>query len=370
MINSSFDDRESKILKDLAAAKSGDEAAARRLCETFTEIGSPQDKAFVPLLRAALNIEDQDVRLYAICSLGAIGESAVAVIPQLLDVIDGQDPILTAAAAQALRNMPGQRSIEGMVRAFEKLESVHHKEAVLENLSAHGMDLEPYIPRLEAACERYSGLQYAKLASLIRRIRNEIAHFEIATLSEDEFDQRVPLYPPGEFSGSLDQFYEKYRISLNESEGLIYRDRFRFSTSSSSMPLESLETDAEFSDMGRLVMRRGGEVGIDIYRTSSKDPSHVVVLSADRFWFGASPQDVYERLATAVVHVFSLDPQRTVWVERWARDSGKPITGEDELSQVNLTYDPRTDGFDEPIRNRLADLEEFLRDMGVRSPGL
>ncbi|MBI1213746.1 MAG: hypothetical protein GC190_19985 [Alphaproteobacteria bacterium] len=370
MINPSFDARESKILKDLAAAKSGDEAAARRLCETFTEIGSPQDKAFVPLLRAALNVEDQDVRLYAICCLGAIGEAAVDAMPQLLDVIEGQDPTLTAAAAVALRSIPGKRAIEGMVRAFEKLEPAHHKTSVLASLSEHGPDVEPYLPRLEAASERYSGFEYANIASRIRRIRSEISHFEIAALPDGEFAQRVPLYPPGEYAGALDQFYEKYRIRLNQTEGLIYRDRFRFSSSISLMPSESAETDAELADLGRLVMRRGGEVGIDIYRTSSKEPSHVVVLSADRFWFGASPQDVYERLATAVVHVFSLDPQKTVWVERWARDSGRPVTGEDEFSHVNLTYDPRTDGFDEPTRTRIADLEKFLRDKGVRSLGV
>lgn len=107
------------------------------------------------------------------------------------------------------------------------------------------------------------------------------------------------------------------------------------------------------------------EVGIRIYRTNQRDPEVVVVLSEDDCAYGQSVTNAFVYLATAVTHIFDLDPDRTAWVERIEASSGHSRSGHDEVDLVSMSYDPSSETFDEPRWERNESLEELLEEYGA-----
>lgn len=363
-MNSYFEHIEASLLKDMSQAASGDGAAMERLCNAFRLIEGPQDKGFIPVLRAAMRIPNDEMQISAITGLGRIGVPVPDAVPQLLQFIRGTDQGLMLPAALALTYFPGYLSVEGMVEAFEKVQPPADKWEIARHLTAHGPDVAPYLSRLYAAASSYTGQEYERLMYVLRELGDTVRYYEMQSLSNVSFHFRIPLCPT-DFEGRVDEYYSDYRIVLKKPYALVYNDRFRYSLSEDSLVAEfhavkdssDILEPKEAADRAR---RELSDINIRIYRRLNGENFHIVVFTADKDWFGTSPHLVIERLSTAAIHIFGLDPKRTLFVENWTQGSGIVVFGEAETYEVKMDYDPETMTFRNPKWVSLFCLYTFL----------
>lgn len=104
------------------------------------------------------------------------------------------------------------------------------------------------------------------------------------------------------------------------------------------------------------------ECGLRIYRAERGEI--FVIFSVDGESYGMSPTNVAENLATAVLHIFSLDPAKTTWLERYAKSSGEE---QESCDSVEFEFDPAARVYSNPSWRRVktGSAAEYLRNFGI-----
>ena len=134
-------------------------------------------------------------------------------------------------------------------------------------------------------------------------------------------------------------YFASHRVDLDsESIGMLYDDRFRFQITCRS------------------------ECGLRIYRVAPE--RLLVIISMDGESYGMSPTNAAENIATAVRHIFGLNPSHVTWIERYAKSSGQEHESCDQLS---FEYDLARELYLNPAWNRIRtpSIGEYLRDLGI-----
>jgi hypothetical protein len=290
---------ESTLLRNLAAAQKGDAEATTRVYETLKQLDPEEHADVFPTVRRLLALEDADARMSAAIWIGALRAAAEPAIPDLVELAKS-DEALKGACVSSLAQIPGERSATALADLFVAGTETDHMEAfmLLNSLKFRAEELVEHLPRIEAAAKRFEG----ESADCVNSFLNEIRQARLVMPQWDPPDVayggRVELLPQGFAEVEPDEHFGQHQIELGNGPGLVYEGRLPFQIA-----------DAE---------GLRGEVGLRVYRTNRTKPQHVVVISADEDWYGASPQDCIEHLATACVHMCGLDPKSTVWVEHWA----------------------------------------------------
>lgn len=131
------------------------------------------------------------------------------------------------------------------------------------------------------------------------------------------------------------QHFEQYREELPRTVGLAIDRRLNYT-----------------------VIGRPEEIRLRIYQTPTN--KSVVVFTADDS-STSSMQTVYEHLATAVRHMYGLEPSRTTWIEHWSKSYG----GAPRASEVQLSLHKPSGRFENPDWIQVPSLQDKLRAMGI-----
>lgn len=336
---------ESTLLRNLAAAQKGDADASSRVYDTLKQLDPDRHADLFPTVRRLLTLNDPDVQMAAAIFIGSLREAAEPAVPDLVELAK-KDEELKGPCVCSLVQIPGERSAQALADLFVSGAETDATEAymILSALRSRASDMVEHLPRIEVAANRFGGESADVVNDFLNDVRRARPSVPEWQLSDVEFGSRVTLLPQGFEEVEPDEHFGPHRVELAEGSGLVYEGRLPFEVS-----VEGLR----------------GEVGLRVYRTNRADPQHVVVISADEDWYGASPQDYYEYLATACVHMCGLDPKSTAWIERWTASTGMNQTAADELSLVSMRFDPKTRGMHSPQWRRIDSLPEYLKDVGA-----
>lgn len=331
---------ENILLRNLTAAKDGDEEAIDTVCDALLLVRE-RDTNLVPLLRSILQIDDQTLKTYAANAAANLQGAAAPLVPDLIAQATEGSGTARQAAICALGCIPGKASVEYLVNLFETGDLPTIKDWVCSALMRHGPDVAPYIPRLEVAASLHVGEDSKLLNRHLNKIRQAARLEGTRELRAIDLSNRIAIYPKAWIGRTAADHFAPHARRLPEGAGLVHDERFPFVAGAKS------------------------EVGLQIYRTGRQEPAFVVVFTADEGWYGQSPQNVIEFLATAATHMFGLEPERTAWVERWTVGSGYTKLGHDEADLVRMDYDRETGMFGNPQWRRHESFEELLEELGA-----
>jgi hypothetical protein len=337
------------LLRNLAAAQTGDAEATSRVYETLKQLDPDEHADLFPTVRKLLTLENRDVQMSAAIFIGSLRNAAEPAIPDLVELAKA-DKSLRGACVSSLSQIPGEESAEALADLFVAGTETGYMEEfmLLSALRARAGDMVDHLPRIEAAAKRFKGESADAVSYFLNEIREARLVMPRWEPPDRAFGGRVELLTTGFADVDPAEHFGPHQVELPEGRGLLFKGRLPFQVSTAP-GLQGPE----------------GEVGLRVYRTNSVQPKHVVVISADDEWYGASPQKCIEHLATACVHIFGLDPKSTVWVEHWTASAGMNQSAADEQDVVGMQYDPKVRAFHSPTWRSVQSLPHFLKVHGI-----
>jgi hypothetical protein len=312
-------DLEKSLYLDLAAFKRGDPHAAERAYKSLI-MKPPQTLwRMTAALQSMLTLNHEDLQIVAAVKLAGLGRDAAHAVPDLERVALALTPPASLAAASALGWIPGDPSLEALVRIGERWahteemrdEVVHH---LLPAFSRHGQSVRPFLKKMQAAVAPCFSVD-DRDAALAARDEMKRAYF-VANLFNawDRAEATLPASPALEKRGELvDPSPEK----LPEKLGLVRRGSLR------------AILDDHVMNVAVEIHNPGPQVQI-------KKP--VVVLSFDSLPFEWTCEETFVVLASLARDKFELPGDDTVWIDHVLEKSPRSPDGHPRTFCVDLVY--------------------------------
>lgn len=287
-----------------------------------------------PVLERLIKVDDQSVQLESALALGKLRGAAAEQVPALVTLTGHAEPYVAGAAFWALGRVGTPAAIDALIEALKPGQrgNLTFVAGGLGEAGARGAPALETIKRTirdKTLSESDRGSLRDAMAKIYTGMRSE---HQTATLDVG-FSDFVPLeHLAGQIS--LDEFFAPYAVVIDVmSEGLIHEGRFRFTFNSIN-----------------------SELGVRIYGNAAG--RSVVVIEADDRWYGAYPTNAFESIATAVTHIYGLDPAATVWIEHYAPSAGIRTQ---TCREVCMRFNDKAGVFEEPRWQPSATLPALLR---------
>ncbi|NDC37320.1 MAG: hypothetical protein EBZ48_04635 [Proteobacteria bacterium] len=328
------------LLRGAADLQSGRAPDVPRIINALERI-QPAHHRLATVIAAYLKGNNPMLQVPAALALARLKGAASAQVPALLELAGRHIPGgPSAAALSSLGAIATSAAIQGLINSLH----THPRRElrfVVGALQIAGSAAIPAIdplkqllrdPTLSPADRQATREALAQIHSAART--DYAQSVQNATLFE--YIQIPP--PSGEEHPNASKYFSTYSTNLDlHKVGLLHHGRFRFHWNN-----------------------RENQLGLRIYGLPIGET--LVVFAVDGESFGVAPSHCAEDLATAVLHIYNLPPERTIWLEYYATSSGHR---EEYCQRVYFNFEPKSGIFASPRWQRTRSLWHFLREHGI-----
>lgn len=303
-----FEDLHQEITRSAEQLRRGDHIDVARCVQALRSV-RPEHHALAPVLEQLLTAHREDLRLESALALGNLGSAGAAQVPALYTLSKDPSFLVAGAALWALGQIGTPAAIDILVDELKNgpRERLHFVAGAFEVAGASAESALPALHRV-ARDKSISEMGRLELRSAIGKIYAGIRQGHWQNAMDSEFTDYVSLdrlwAQPSLFS-----YFAPHTVPVDISrEGLVHDGRFRFT-------INTVES----------------ELGLKIYGKANGDT--IVVLAVDDRWYGAYPTNSFESITTAVMHMYGVDPNRTMWIEHYTPQAGLSLTSCCEVVQ-------------------------------------
>jgi len=334
-------DRETTLLRGAARLRSGDASAVDAIVTVLREL-TADDWRLTRSVGQILKFPSEDVQVFGVLALAKMGERAAGEVPAIVEVMRTGRATLggpAAAAVYALGTIGTPEAVEA-VTEWISTRSIGELVEVSSQLGSFGVKGAPFLKFLTAASRDPSVDEYsrARLKAAANEIRVGLKHLYGATMERIRGSEELICLDTVARGDDVDAHLAPHQASLDPTlEGLVVDTRFKF-----RLNLQS------------------GELRVKIYGDGTG--RHLVVLIADGQSYGVSPTNGAEIFASALTHIYGLDPSRTTWLEHYAESCGY---GDAKTEQITFDYNADRNLLDRPTWQIKTSLTAALREWGI-----